>query len=293
MKNTLFGETVEFIRDSIEKGSQTVSRMLNEAKNESLNALKKIGKAILTALESAKEFIEWLSKKTIKTFIDMCQGLPDKLLEKIFETIKTNIKKFEKLFEDVVKELKNIATELGLKILNVILSVWGKFRKLTAGERANVKKIFGNSIQSSRVRISQYHAALKALDTLVEKIFGENVRPFTIGYRIYVPSGNKLEMGTLIHELTHTWQYEQLYGANYVWKCLRSQISGKGYVVDDEHLKKADGQLENLECEQQAVVVERYWESEFNKNKIGIKKTTNISHNKYTRNITLHVSNVC
>jgi hypothetical protein len=79
-------------------------------------------------------------------------------------------------------------------------------------------------------------------------------------YVINFASGEHISMSTLIHELTHVWQ-AVVAGPIYMVEALHSQFFGRGYNVTPEDIARANGQLANLEREQQAVVVQRYWEN--------------------------------
>lgn len=73
---------------------------------------------------------------------------------------------------------------------------------LTSGERADAERIFGSSIDLSRVRL--------ALTPLISA-------PVTLGNTIRVPTGYSMTRPVLIHELTHVWQF---------------QTKGSGYISD-------------------------------------------------------------
>lgn len=136
--------------------------------------------------------------------------------------------------------------------LAVIMEVFGGHRPLNAQELAEARKVFGSSIPLDRVKVAV--ASLPA--DLINGLNGN--RAFTTMYVINFASWTKIQMHTLIHELTHVWQ-GVVAGPVYMVEAIESQIAGKGYQVTDADLARANGDLNKLEREQQAVVVENYW----------------------------------
>jgi hypothetical protein len=88
-------------------------------------------------------------------------------------------------------------------------------RKLSAGEAATLRHMFGDSIDLSRVRIKEGNAGLLSLPN----------RPFTLGNTIY--SKDKLTPDVLAHEMTHVWQH-QSGGDDYLSEALLAQLLPKG-----------------------------------------------------------------
>ena len=78
------------------------------------------------------------------------------------------------------------------------------------------KTVFGNAIDYRRVRIDEY-AFIGA-------------KQYRICYVSFytINSWGAMENSTLLHELTHVWQYEHL-GAVYIPRALRAQFSKMGY----------------------------------------------------------------
>ena len=134
----------------------------------------------------------------------------------------------------------------------MLLEIFDGYRGITPAERTEAKRVFGRSIDLDRVKIA---CANLAAD-FINWINGE--RPFTTMYLINFSSGTTVTPRTLIHELTHVWQGVTA-GPIYMAQALHSQVFGRGYEVTDADLASADGDILNLEREQQAVVVERYW----------------------------------
>lgn len=160
----------------------------------------------------------------------------------------------------------NMAERLGVDLEQVFSLVLT--RKLSNQELQIAKSVFGDSINYDLVRINQWFGNDRAFVTL----HTINVNPSKI-------NTNTLEgKATLIHELTHVWQYEHL-GAKYVADALIAQSGdgiktgsyppniGKpstngyaygGYTELQSRMDKAQG-LNSFNLEQQAMIVEHYY----------------------------------
>lgn len=134
----------------------------------------------------------------------------------------------------------------------VFLEIWGGHRGLLPAEMTEARRVFGWSIDLGRVKIARASIPADVANWL------NGQRPFTTMYVINFASNATIDMPTLIHELTHVWQ-AVVAGPVYMVEALHSQFFGKGYQVTDQDLANAGGEIERLEREQQAVVVERYW----------------------------------
>ena len=144
------------------------------------------------------------------------------------------------------------ALELGgaLHAIEELVSDTAMFsaRGLNQRELALGKSIFGNSINYDLVRIN-------SLDVLT----GDRAYVFR---NTIVPSEGGMSDATLIHELTHVWQF-QTHGADYISEALIARKWGDGYDYGDlEGLKKAyqDGKrLGDFNPEQQGEIIEEYF----------------------------------
>jgi hypothetical protein len=130
-------------------------------------------------------------------------------------------------------------------------------RALTPSEIKLAKSVFGNSINYRLVRLDE---AAKTVDW-TKQIKGFNApRPFTTFHTIN--SWGKLENETLIHELTHVWQYEHG-GAKYIPEALAVNGKSSGYdykgVSNLRKLKASHKGMSSFNPEQQAKIVEEYF----------------------------------
>ncbi len=97
-------------------------------------------------------------------------------------------------------------------------------RKLTSAEITELRKVYGDSIDYSKVEIKEGDAAL----------FGVFGRPFTHGNTIYMPKDFlplSQNMDTLVHEMGHVWQ-NQHGGTDYMSEALWAQNFGDKYEFD-------------------------------------------------------------
>lgn len=96
-------------------------------------------------------------------------------------------------------------------------------RGLTESETAELRKVYGDSMDYSQIRIKEGHLGL-----------ANGLAPHTIGNTIYIPEGwlnpndpnyqaNRNEL--LVHEAAHSWQYQNG-GTDYIGESLWNQFKG-------------------------------------------------------------------
>ena len=128
--------------------------------------------------------------------------------------------------------------------------IFWNLRNLNPEELAIVYPIFKNSIPYERIRINENDA-----------LFAKRLRIAYANFN-HINSYGKLSDRMLVHELVHSWQYNQ-FGSIYIYKALRAQNSRAGYNYGGlSQLKKA-GQngkgLLNFNFEQQGDIIEDYY----------------------------------
>jgi len=130
-------------------------------------------------------------------------------------------------------------------------------RSLNPEEIKLAKSVFGNSINYRLVRLDE---AAKTVDWTKQIKGFKNPRPFTTFHTIN--SWGKLEKDTLIHELTHIWQYEHG-GAKYIPEALAVNGKDSGYdykgVSNLRKLRAAGKGMSSFDPEKQAKIVEEYY----------------------------------
>jgi len=164
---------------------------------------------------------------------------------------------------DIMEEALKLTGALAGLALATILDLLGGHRGMTALEKREARKVFGSSIDLSRVKISE--ASLAAdLVNLVNNVDDPGARPFTTMYVLNFASWKKVELSTLIHELTHTWQ-GVVVGPIYMAQALHAQFTegAAAYEIRPADLRNNNGDLSKFNREQQASIVEFYYDYKF------------------------------
>ncbi|MDQ1474285.1 MAG: hypothetical protein QOJ99_5765 [Bryobacterales bacterium] len=118
-------------------------------------------------------------------------------------------------------------------------------RPFRSHERNLLIRIFGDSINLDPVRVA-YTRLLFAGTTA-----------YTMGNTILIPVGTSTDTSTLVHEMTHVWQYQTM-GTRYISDSALHQIvqGSNAYDVD-----LVLGQsFYSYAAEQQAMIVQRYYD---------------------------------
>ena len=124
-------------------------------------------------------------------------------------------------------------------------------RKLTDAEIAELRKVYGDSIDYSSVRIKEGSAGL----------FSLTGRAFTHGDTIYIPKDNlPLTTDLLVHEMGHVWQHQNG-GTDYMSEALVGQYLGEKY--DFEKGIKEGKSWSELNPEQQAELLQQAYKAGF------------------------------
>ena len=116
-------------------------------------------------------------------------------------------------------------------------------RSLNSQERKLLLTIFEDSVNLDPVNI-------------VLTDLGTKGRPYTLGNTIRVPRGTTFDAETLVHEMTHVWQY-QTRGTGYISDSALHQLTqgDDAYVVS-----LVPGQsFYSYTAEQEAMIVQRYY----------------------------------
>jgi len=143
------------------------------------------------------------------------------------------------------------ALEEAIRQLSVISSLGG--RRLYLREQQIIEDVFQSSVDTTRVRIVEARIA-NAPTTLGSYI---RVEP---GFN-FLTDNNK---ATLVHEMTHVWQYQH-FGNSYISDALFHQISsmvrtGTRNAAYMNYQLAADRAFSSYPAEEQATIVEDYYE---------------------------------
>lgn len=249
---------------------KSLNRVLNHIARFVGNQLRKLMKALRMIWTKVTELLEAIAKKSILIIKNLLTALLGtglhirNVLKSIIQNVRAAFRKglIKGLLEigksalTLMKEAAKISLSSVAVLFGILMHVMGKHRGLTKAERKEAKKVFGNSIDLDRVQITN---ASFAADFVMWVNGGD---PFTTMYVITYHSKKQLKMRTIIHELAHIWQAEQS-GGVYMIEALHSQFFGKKYNLANKDLIKANGDINKLEREQQAVLIEEYWMAEF------------------------------
>ena len=127
-----------------------------------------------------------------------------------------------------------------------------KSRPLTPRELAIARPIFGSSIVYDAIRVVKGYFANA---------------PTTLGNHVRISLESRFDDATLVHELTHVWQY-QTHGTGYISNSMCAQIAGAigtgsrnaAYEIHPSDLRTVRSLME-LSAERQARTVEHYFVS--------------------------------
>jgi len=125
---------------------------------------------------------------------------------------------------------------------------FGRGRSLNDAERREAREIFGNSLDLDPVRIVTTRLA---------------AAPTTLGD--YIRASGSMSTATLIHELTHVWQYQHG-GAAYISDSICHQVAAwaatgsRNAAYDLTDVVRPGKSFSEYTAEQQAMIVETYYD---------------------------------
>lgn len=247
------------------------------------SGIKAVGHGIATVAGAAWKGIKWLGSQ----FADKVTGIFERVMHWVTQLPARVARVVLDLWEGV-KSLRPWALEWWKSLAHI--DTWGNFlkwvgtlvlhlfevggggeivetladlikfntRKMTGAELFEASSVFGSSVDFSLVRIDTH-----SLMVFIAKKFKgySKGREFTTFHTINGEEG-KITMDTLIHELTHVWQYQQV-GAIYMPEAIHAQGTPEGYDyggVSELQARKAAGQgIRTFNREQQAQIVQDYF----------------------------------
>ena len=247
------------------------------------SGIKAIGHGIATVAEAAWKGIKWLGNQ----LVDKVAGVFERVMHWITQLPARVARVVRDLWEGV-KSLRPWALEWWKSLAHI--DTWVKFlkwvgtlvlhlfelggggeivetladlikfntRKLTGAEVFEAASVFGSAIDFSLVRIDTHSLMV----FIAKKLKGYTKgREFTTFHTINGEEGS-ITTDTLIHELTHVWQYQQV-GAIYMPEAIHAQASAAGYDyggVSGLQAAKASGKgIRSFNREQQAQIVQDYF----------------------------------
>jgi hypothetical protein len=237
-------------------------------------------------LENLLRAVKTLGQTTKDIFKAMTVDAAKALIEDVTLTL-------HDLKEPVVDMLE-AAAEVGAglvgTVVSVLLNTLASYRPLTALEKADGKRIFGNSLDLDKIYVSAESLTNKVIFGLQDWFRGqEDSRPFTTDTLINFDVDDGIKRYTLIHELTHVWQALET-GPFYMAQAIHAQNTddkynygysdeattvdlasdyvggtekvkvGKAYGKDGgDALKAGGGKLGSFNVEQQAQIAMHYY----------------------------------
>ena len=253
---------------SIKKGFQKLGSGIKNVAEAAWGGIKKTANSVWTGMK-------WVSTQLWSKFtgiflrtIEWIKNLParvGRLLTHVWEGVKSlkpwSLKWWESFGQlstwgGLLKWLGTVLVDLleiaGIGEIAETISDFIKFntRPLDAREIAIARSVFGNSINYSLVRVDE--------GAILGPSWSD--RPYTSFHTINSWKG--MSDDTLIHELTHVWQYEQD-GAIYMPQAIHAQVAGAGYdyggVTELQKRQKGGQGLTSFNREQQAQILEDYY----------------------------------
>jgi hypothetical protein len=255
------------IRTENDKGLVVVDGKMKEV--EFWNPLKALGKAAKSVGKALKQ----VGQRVADSVRGLATGVASAITgaaRNIGEGAGTFLSGFGKLFQGrigeglgkmgkgLLKVFVQTPVDAGLMILGraasavqTLVGLEPPGRKLDSSQIATLKKIFGDSVDYSAVRIKEGGIG----------VFGVTKRPFTHGDTIYIPRNmSPLTEETLVHEMAHVWQHQNG-GTDYMSEALWAQNVGDGYDLL-KGLQQGKSWRE-LNPEQQATLLEEAFKAGF------------------------------
>lgn len=269
----------------VTKAEADLSKVQNAAKTAIADATAKleVAKKAFEERQSVLNPFRRLVDKALAVFergVDWIKELPDRVArlgETVFEGVASlnpfsgdfwkgvvhpwdTLKSFARWSLDVAIQAGEVAgvNEIAETVADFIKA---GTRSLSDREKAVARSVFGDSINLNLVRIDE--ASLSVL--VVKKLKGADVyRPFTTFHTIN--TWGSIDDATLVHELTHVWQYEND-GAVYIPNALAGQGSDESYdygraaglMNQINQYGDVGNAFKNFNPEQQAQIIEDYY----------------------------------
>ncbi|MCL6257466.1 hypothetical protein M3O96_00080 [Aquiflexum sp. TKW24L] len=260
---------------------KTIHQVLDEVDKFIGNQAVKVMQAVILIWTNLTEILEAIASKSLSVIDMLLTALIGTALH--VKTVLSNVLKdvrdaFRKglinglvrigyAALDLMKEAVKIGASVAAILFTIIMELTGTHRGLNALERAEAEKVFGTSIDLNKVKLTTASFSMEFISWLTGLV-KKTPTAFVTMYVINFKPDIKLSTELLIHELTHIWQAVNS-GGVYMIEALHSQFFGRGYNLTEAEIRNANGQLLNLEREQQAVLIQEYWKSEFSPRRNG------------------------
>jgi len=224
----LFDDVGSFVSDAVDTGAQIVSDGVDAIGGAAEDSADFVGDVATSLWNRGEDAMETVGKGVYNAF----DGMYDNLVEagktisdfpldlfdgRIADAYGDLYSGIFKAFVQTPVDAALMLTASGVSAVETVGGVEPLGRAPSAAELAELKKVFGDSIDYSKIRI-------KEGDNLMT--LGGSAR--TIGNTIYIPEGKLPNNALLVHEATHVWQFQQG-GDDYMSESLFAQSVGDGY----------------------------------------------------------------
>lgn len=259
----------------IKTAGRAVWKGLKAAGSYVWKGLKAAGRAIATAAGAVWTGIKWVARQLwdkvtgiferVGRWITRLPERVGRLLLGLWEGVKSlkpwslewwkslgRASTWKKFLKWVGTRLIDLAEIAGVGEIYETVMDFVKFntRKMASDEVSKASSVFGASLDYSLVRIDE--------GALIGPSFSK--RPYTSFHTIN--SWGAMSDDTLMHELTHVWQYQQS-GAIYMPQAIHAQVWGGGYnyggIPGLQNAKNAGQGLTSFNREQQAQIVTDFY----------------------------------
>jgi hypothetical protein len=132
--------------------------------------------------------------------------------------------------KDMLSAVWEVSSGMFGLVVAELFNMLASYRSLNAHEKADLRHIFGKSIDVDKVYISIEDKANDIIFGLQDFFSGNpDSRAFTTGNLInFDPDDNNFNRHTLVHEAVHVWQAMNK-GTSYMANALVAQVLGAGY----------------------------------------------------------------
>jgi hypothetical protein len=222
----------DVIRAALEAG-RTIGEMLVEIARDPGNALN-------TFIQGMQEIGQTLDDLFQAVFIETAAEFVDEVVEALVE--------IGEAVGDILLATLRLGAAFLASAVAALLNLLGTYRSLRPEEIADARTVFGNSLDYDLISLSNEDPLNKIIFGIQDFFTGNpDSRAFVTGNLInFDPSDNNLDRPTLIHELTHVWQFREL-GGIYLAEAIWAQgaggdcaTGGYNYGYDNFSVTEAD-----------------------------------------------------
>ncbi len=215
--------------------------LLDDLKDKLTGAWNSLSSAVRHGIEGIADFAGLAKEKVAEAYNELKDIIKDVSKEALADFFEAHA--------------RNLSPEK-LAAIQVLAGVTAKPRHLTAEEKRELRKVYGDSIDLDAVVIREGNIGL----------MNQDGRAVTLGNTILVPAESApLPLEILVHEFAHVWQYQHG-GTDYIAESVAGQLrDGHDAYNFSEELKQGTA-WKDLGPEMQAALIQKaYEDGYFNK----------------------------